>query len=163
MKMDIKPYIVKDNCILPIEVALDKPTNRDCCQASKYLNPTSRTYYELSTERVTIFPSEHVDLNEYGKLVLQSLRSLPRTKTLTQACLERSYSGCWMPDKSSPHWKQTDCGYITGWENRCLVGMSSELEKVVITSTIRFFELDADNKTGWAVTVNGSCYKFTLS
>lgn len=160
---NMKVYVVKDDCILPLPIALNKPTNRNCCEASKYLDPDSCSYYELATERITIFPSEHVHLNAYGKLELQSLRSKQKTKELTEARLERTYSGCWMPNKSSPHWKESDCGYITGLENRCLVGNSTELGHVVTTSTIRFFELDSDNKSGWAVTMSGSCYKFSLA
>lgn len=155
-------YVIIDNVVMPKAVALNIPTNRASCPAAKYLNPESVSYYRLSVRQITILPSEHADLNDDGRAALQAARDQPKLKTLNGATIVPASSGCWMPDPTSVHYKETDGGYICGWENRQLLGPVREDGQRLQTSTIRFFELNPDKKSGWAVTESGTGYTFTL-
>lgn len=158
----MESLVLVDGCVvMPLAKAmgLGKPPGGNI---GRYLDPTSKAYYLLASDQITIFPSEYPSLTEEGKNALQQARSRDPTKVMTEARIEVSNSGSWFPNEQSPYWEKTHFKSLNTWDNRVLIGKIEGKEEQVQTSPLEFYEINLDNITGWATTFSGSKYQFTL-
>lgn len=153
---------------------MDTTTVNDNEYIAHLFKTDSYTFYELPSERRSIYPQNYGDLNEIGRAELDTIRSRARTeapkKILTNAYYKVDRSGPWRPNMESKWYKSDHVVlHICSWDNVVLVapvGQNNDGEDIFITTSVVKWYGPHSVVDGiviyWAVTCSGSLYHYTL-
>jgi hypothetical protein len=129
--------------------------------AAKYMTPDTKEYYYLALNQYTISPfdiDENLDLlNTVGlELYYETLKRLSFEKfkgVFTKYFLERTNSGLWVNNVSSPFYNPEECNAILNSFNNFSINGFLESGERISTSSVIFLTSE------WCLTRTGSIYK----